>query len=101
MRQKDNASFAELLNRIREGKHTDKDMRVLKTRAVTSEDASYQTLKNELHLFPCNAAANAHNTNIYNGTTTEKVKVEFVDAVLEDSSEVKSMLLTQLKGKNE
>ena len=100
MRQKDDAPFAELLNRIREGKHTDEDMRVLKNRAITSEDASYQTLKNELHLFPCNAAVDAHNTNIFNGTTTEKVEVRCVDAVLgEDSSEVKSMLLSQLKGK--
>ena len=74
MRQKDDASFAELLNRIREGKHTDEDMRVLKTRATTSEDASYQSLKNELHLFPCNAAVDAHNTNIFNCTTTEKVR---------------------------
>ena len=100
MRQKDDASFAKLLNRIREGKHTDKDMRVLKTRAISSEDAGYQTLKNELHLFQCNAAVDAHNTNIFNCTTTEKVEVKCVDAVLgEDSNEVKSVLLTQLKGK--
>ena len=100
MRQRDDASFAELLNRIREGKHTDEDIRVLKTRAITAEDESYQRIKNELHLFPCNAAVDAHNTNIYNSTTTEKVEVKCVDAVLgEDSSEVKSMLLTQLKGK--
>ena len=100
MRQRDDASFAELLNRIREGKHTEENKRVLKNRAITAEDESYQTLKNGLHLFPCNAAVDTHNTNIYNSTTTEKVEVKCVDAVLgEDSGEVKSMLLTQLKGK--
>ena len=72
MRQKDDAQFAELLNRIREGKHTDQDLRLLKTRTISSESARYQTLKNELHLFPCNAAVDAHNTDIYNGSTTKK-----------------------------
>ena len=82
MRQRDDASFAELLNRIRGGKHTEEDKPVFKTRAFTTENESYQTLKNELHLFPCNAAVDAHNTNIYNSKTTEKVEVKRVDAVL-------------------
>ena len=100
MRQEDDASFAELLNRIREGTHTNEDMRVLKSRAITYEDATYQTLKNELHLFPCNAAVDAHSTNIYNDAITEKVEVRCTDAVLgEDLSEVKSMFIIQLKGK--
>ena len=33
MRQKDDAQFAELLNRIREGKHTEEDLSLLKTRS--------------------------------------------------------------------
>ena len=100
MRQKDDAQFAELLNRIREGKHTDQDLRLLKTRTISSESARYQTLKNELHLFPCNAAVDAHNTDIYNGSTTEKVEVKCIDVVLgEDTNKVKSALLDQLKGK--
>ena len=30
--------------------------------------------KYELHLFLCNATVDAHNTNIYNSTPTEKVE---------------------------
>ena len=41
MRQIDDASFAELLNRIREGKHTEEDIRVLKTLAINADNGSY------------------------------------------------------------
>ena len=100
MRQKDDSHFAELLNRIREGKHTDEDLRLLKTRTISPEDASYEALKRELHLFPCNAAVDAHNTNIYNDATTIKVEIKCIDTVLgEDANEVKNNLLSQLKGK--
>ena len=100
MRQKEDAQFAELLNRIREGKHTETDLRLLKTRTISSENACYQTLKNELHLFPCNAAVDAHNTDIYNAAKTQKVEVKCIDVVLgEDTNKVKSSLLDQLKGR--
>ena len=100
MRQKDDAPFAQLLNRIREGKHTEEDLDLLKTRTIHSVNPNYQTLKNELHLFPCNAAVDAHNTNIYNSATTKKVEVKCFDAVLgEDTNKVKSYLLDQLRGK--
>ena len=100
MRQKDDSTFAELLNRIREGKHTDKDICLLKTRTISPENSSYQALKSELHLFPCNAAVDAHNTNVYNDATTMKVEIKCIDTVLgEDANEVKSNLLVQLKGK--
>lgn len=36
MRQKDDAAFAELLNRLREGLHTDDDLEVLKSRLLTA-----------------------------------------------------------------
>ena len=52
MRQRDDASFAELLNCIREGKHTEEDIRVLKTRAISAEDESYQTLNMSSIFFP-------------------------------------------------
>ena len=100
MRQKDDAQFAEMLNRTREGKHTEEDLGSLKTRTVVPESDSYQAIKNELHLFPCNAAVDAHNQNIYAGTAGEKVEVKCIDVVLgEDTNRVKSNLLNQLKGK--
>ena len=99
MRQKDDAQFAELLNRIREGKHT-KDLSLLSSNSISSCDANYKTLKNELHLFPCNAAVDDHNTNVYNCAETEKAEINCVDAVIgDDTKEVKGKLLDQLKGK--
>ena len=53
MRQRDDAPFAELLNRIREGRQTEGDMKTLQSRTVSSESAEYVSLRNELHLFIC------------------------------------------------
>ena len=59
MRQKDDTPFAEILNRVREGQQTETDIRVLKSRSVSSKAADYQGVRNALHLFPCNAAVDA------------------------------------------
>ena len=100
MRQKDDAEFAQLLNRIREGKQTAGDIKVLSSRRIPPDHADYQTLKNELHLFPCNAAVDSHNSNVYESVTTEKVEIKCKDSVLgEDSREVKENILGKLQGK--
>ena len=100
MRQKDDATFARLLNRIREGNQTDEDLNLLKSRSISFEDSKYQDLKNELHLFPCNAAVDTHNANMFDNINTEKTKIECFDIVLgEDSDEVKQQILGQIKGK--
>ena len=41
MRQRESKEFAELLNRLREGKHTKKDIEKLKQRIIKSGDANY------------------------------------------------------------
>ena len=100
MRQKDDAPFAELLNRIREGKHTDGDMKTLQSRTVSSESTEYASLRNELHLFPCNSSVDAHNKDVYYRSTSQKAEISCSDTVLgEDSNEVKEKILGQLKGK--
>ena len=100
MRQKDDAMFAELLNRIREGNQTEEDLSVLKSRKISLGDSKYQDLKNELHLFPCNAAVDIHNANMFDNIVSEKAKIESFDIVLgEDSEEVKQKILSQIKGK--
>ena len=100
MRQKDDSMFAELLNRIREGDQTEEDLVVLKSRSITFDDSKYPDLKNELHLFPCNAAVDTHNANMFHTVFTEKAEVECFDTVLgEDSEEVKQKILNQIKGK--
>ena len=100
MRQKDDAPFAEMLNRIREGRQTEQDTSVLNSRSVSSKTADYQDLRNELHLFPCNAAVDAHNKDIYERATSQKAEIECSDTVLgEDSKDVKEQILAQLGGK--
>ena len=100
MRQKDDITFAEMLNRIREGKNTENDLIMLKSRSISLEDSEYQGLKNELHLFPCNAAVDTHNTNMFESVQTEKADIECVDTVLgEDPDDVKQRILDQVRGK--
>ena len=74
MRQKDEAPFTELLNRLREGRQTENDISVLSSRSVSLETTQYRELRNELHLFPCNASVNAHNKDVYDRATTEKAE---------------------------
>ena len=89
-----------MLNRIREGKQTEEDLTVLKSRSIACDDPEYKTLKHELHLFPCNAAVDIHNRKMYDSVTTEKADIECFDTVLgDDSGEVKGTILEQLKGR--
>ena len=100
MRQKDDAQFAELLNRIREGKQTKDDLNVLESRKIFVESLEYQKLKNELHLYPCNAEVDSHNQSVFKSATTMKSEIKCADTVLgEDTQEVKDKLLTQVQGK--
>ena len=52
MRQKEDAPFAELLNRIREGNHTEEDLTVLKSRSISLKDSKYQELKKQTSSLP-------------------------------------------------
>ena len=100
MRQKDDAPFAEILNRIREGQQTEQDISVLNSRSVSFKTTDYQSLRNELHLFPCNAAVDTHNKDIYERATSQKAEIKCFDTVLgEDSKDVKEQILSQLIGK--
>ena len=100
MRQKDDIVFAELLNRVREGNQTQEDIDLLRTRSIKSTDAKYIELKNELHLFPCNAAVDNHNASLFNDLVAEKAEINCFDTVLgEDMEEVKQRILKQIKGK--
>ena len=67
---------------------------------MSSKTADYQSLRNELHLFPCNAAVDAHNKDLYERATSQKAEIKCSDSVLgEDSKDVKEQILAQLIGK--
>lgn len=59
MRQKDDKEFAELLNRIREGVHTEDDVANLQQCCISSEDKN--DLLDALHVYSTNAKVDAYN----------------------------------------
>lgn len=95
MRQKEDKNFAELLNRLREGKHNDNDINVLRTRICTEE---IQNLNSIPHLFTTNVKVNFHNSQAYEkADSNDKCIVTALDAVTGDvSSEIKNAILLQV-----
>ena len=87
MRQREDKDFAEILNRIREGKHTNDDIKVLKERnlRLSSEHPDYPITST--HLFSTNMAVDEHNQEIFRKSTNEKVQVKAIDIVLSDLSD--------------
>ena len=59
MRQQDSRVFAELLNRVREGHHTEHDMELLHSRVTAVNAPDYPTCAQ--HLFRTNAQVEMHN----------------------------------------
>ena len=57
MRQKEDKQFAELLNRLREGRHSQNDIEQLKTRILQSNHYN----SNITHLFTTNISVDNHN----------------------------------------
>jgi len=80
MRQQDSRSFAELLNRLREGNHTADDLQILHSRIMTSDGAEYPT--SAQHLFKTNAKVDLHNISIFETSSESKCIVHSVDSVV-------------------
>ena len=97
MRQKEDKDFAEILNRIREGKHTDSDIRVLRERILKLSPEHPDYPINSTHLFSTNIAVDQHNHDIFHKSTNEKVEIKAIDIVLGDlSDELKERLKKQI-----
>ena len=79
MRQ-ENMEFAQLLNRLREGKHTENDVAVLKTRVT--ENLPLQCP----HLYLSNSMVNSHNNRIYEEPCAPKQVVYAHDTVVGNMS---------------
>ncbi|KAL9977890.1 hypothetical protein ACROYT_G015348 [Oculina patagonica] len=79
MRQKDDKDFAELLNRVREGKHTDKDINILQSRVSTND-----SLINVTHVYPINASVDCHNRAVFEKCTCSKARIKAIDVIVGD-----------------
>ncbi|KAJ8048036.1 hypothetical protein HOLleu_00195 [Holothuria leucospilota] len=92
MRQKGDQKFAQLLNRLREGKQTQEDLNLLKTRELPPESIpSHAT-----HLFQTNAKVNAHNEKMFSLLDITKVEVPSLDIVTGDLSSTIKEKITSL-----
>lgn len=87
MRQKDDREFAELLNRLREGKHTEQDIEVLKGRILKVKPGESDYPMNITHLFSSNQAVDGHNVKIFNNSKNQKVNICAVDIIIGDLSD--------------
>ena len=97
MRQREDKDFAEILNRIREGKHTDADIEVLKKRSLNLSPQHPEYPINSTHLFSTNMAVDQHNHDIFHKSTNKKVEIKAIDIVLGDlSDELKERLKKQI-----
>ena len=73
MRQRGSRHFAEILNRLREDKHTDEDIEVLKGRLISTKDVNYPY--HAPHLFVRNKKVEEFNRKVYNTSCEEKYSV--------------------------
>ncbi|XP_078380050.1 uncharacterized protein LOC144662996 [Oculina patagonica] len=95
MRQRESREFAEILNRLREGIHTENDLNILRARIVEDPDQNY--LRHAPHLFIQNDRVDEFNKSVYNSAAGRKFIVKAVDSVIgAQSEELKARLLKQV-----
>ena len=81
MRQKDDKVYAQLLNRLREAKHTSDDDDMLKSRLIDQAD---KIPKDAICLFTTNKKVDDHNDVAYNASPTQKCIILSFDIVVGD-----------------
>ena len=84
MRQKDDEEFAMLLNRLRQGHHTQNDIDILQSRTISQED-SYR-LTHLPHFYPTRDEAASYNSHVLEHSTGFSMTVHAMDATSNDVS---------------
>ena len=100
MRQKDDLAYAEIMNRLREGNHTEQDLKTLKSRQMEQTDRKHKDYPLHLpHLYYLNMNVDAHNTIVYKNENASNIRpsIEAHDTVLGDyTSKTKAATLERL-----
>ena len=74
MRQRESKVFAEILNRLREGNHTNDDLLKIKDRLITPNSSTYPS--DAPHLFIQNKKVNEFNEKVHNASSNKKFNVK-------------------------
>ncbi|XP_028412534.1 ATP-dependent DNA helicase PIF1-like [Dendronephthya gigantea] len=95
MKQKDSKMFAEILNKLREGKQTEDDILKLKERLI--RENSIQDPMDIPHLFIQNKKVNKFNERVHNAATVEKFSIKAIDSVIgANSAQLRDKILSQI-----
>jgi hypothetical protein len=93
MRQRESKEFAEILNRLREGKHTSSDLNKLKERCVKESSCPREAPR----LFIQNALVDDYNEKVYESFSDGKYVIKAQDSVIGAcSTELKEKIMRQI-----
>ena len=92
MRQRESKMFAEILNRLREGKHTSSDLQKLKERCVEESNCPGEAPR----LFIQNAFVDSYNEKVFESFIDNKYTIKAQDSVIGAcSAELKEKIMRQ------
>ncbi|CAB4014740.1 Hypothetical predicted protein [Paramuricea clavata] len=93
MRQRESKMFAEILNRLREGKHTTTDLQNLKERCVQESSCPQEAPR----LFIQNTLVDKYNEQVYESFTDNRYTIKAQDSVIgAASAELKEKIMRQI-----
>ena len=93
MRQRESKMFAEVLNRLREGKHTSSDLQKLKERCVQESNCPSEAPR----LFIQNALVDNYNEKVFESFSDNKYTIKAQDSVIGAcSAELKEKIMRQI-----
>ena len=87
MRQKDDEEFAQLLNHLRERKHSEDDIAILKQRLLKVGPGQDNYPMNMAHLITTKPSVDAHNNSLYTLSKGDKAQIKAVDIIVGDMSD--------------
>ena len=96
MRQRESKVFAEILNRLREGKHTQADILKIKERSIQQDTVDNYPMHTP-HLFIQNAKVNEFNDRVHRAAHGDKYTIKAQDNVIgANSAELREKIMKQI-----